>query len=77
MKVLLNPVAVKTMLNIVDGCSMSSVLRKTGSNYPTTSRLINHFEKLKLIKSVKIGRIREITLTKNGRSVREHLGQIK
>jgi len=77
MKVILNKVPVKTIFAISNGDSVSAVGRKVQSQLATMTIIVNKFERAGLITSVKIGRIRKLTLTKMGEKVKSHLKYLK
>ena len=77
MKRLFKKVTARSLMAIENGDSISDVGRKVESQLTTVIEIIKKFEEVGLIKTRRIGRIREITLTKKGEKVKWNLAQIK
>ena len=55
----------------------SSLAKSVDCTYSHVVKILQHMEKSNLLTSEKTGRLKILTLTKEGRTVAEHMSQIK
>jgi len=77
MKRITYPVSIHIFLKTVDGLNLIGLSKKADIPFLSITRLVNKFEKAKLVYTKRIGVSRRIYLTDKGKLIQKELWQIK